>query len=211
MHIGIVEAWSQWAAGTLSHDSHLWGLNILWWGRIGKVLELLSGAIIVADIMGPDRLRQYGQRFGELVSSGTLNAQSVAVLALIRDSLLSFFWYGDRSREATDRLFEAKHRWLYLIVTLIIGITIFNSTRGNAALIVGLIAGVFFCLAMGAILAPFVLALLVLGVVVVVAVLNQVLAKPFGSFLLFVSHDKAVKGLGLALLLIGFHFDFLAS
>ncbi|MER7501711.1 hypothetical protein AB0L05_34120 [Nonomuraea pusilla] len=60
--IGYFDAWSMWLDGqsTLGHD--LLGLPVIWWGRFGKILSFLSGAAVVVDLVGPEKLSRYGER-----------------------------------------------------------------------------------------------------------------------------------------------------
>ena len=54
--ITIRQAWLAWLDGTNINDMRLWGLEILWWGRFGKIAELVAALAIIAEIVGPDRL-----------------------------------------------------------------------------------------------------------------------------------------------------------
>ncbi|GAA3839217.1 hypothetical protein GCM10022243_02030 [Saccharothrix violaceirubra] len=55
--MGWWEAWTRWAAGdpTLK-DAVLWGVKVLWWARIGKLMAFLAGLVLVVDIIGPERI-----------------------------------------------------------------------------------------------------------------------------------------------------------
>lgn len=58
--VSYFDAWSRWSAldDSLKH-AFLWGLQIGWWGRIGKALAFLAGLVIVLDIVGPQRVAAY--------------------------------------------------------------------------------------------------------------------------------------------------------
>lgn len=59
--ITLLEAWSHWLNGEHVDSFALWGLRIIWWGRLGKMAEFLAGATIVVEIIGPARLRAFGK------------------------------------------------------------------------------------------------------------------------------------------------------
>jgi hypothetical protein len=62
--VGYFEAWSRWVDGDAGlRDAELWGLRILWWGRVGKFAAFLAGMTLVMDIIGPERLRQFSERY----------------------------------------------------------------------------------------------------------------------------------------------------
>jgi hypothetical protein len=55
----LFHSWSQWLAFSGGERS-LWGHNVAWWGRVGKVLELFAGLAVLAEIIGAERLRAFG-------------------------------------------------------------------------------------------------------------------------------------------------------
>ena len=54
----IPELWCLWGSQADLSNHLLWWFSITWWGRIGKFLEFIAACSIVAEIVGPDRLRQ---------------------------------------------------------------------------------------------------------------------------------------------------------
>ena len=50
------EAWSMWWSSHKLDSFSMWGLPILWWGRIGKLMQYGGGLIIILDLIGPKRL-----------------------------------------------------------------------------------------------------------------------------------------------------------
>ena len=71
MEITFIEAWKLWLSDNLSADALLWGISIFWWERIGKVMQFLGAITIVADIIGPDRIREFGTSVRSTNSSKT--------------------------------------------------------------------------------------------------------------------------------------------
>lgn len=64
--VGYLDAWARWAAGDpMLRNADLCGLPVLWWGRIGKVSAFLAGMTLILDIIGPERLRQFSERYLE--------------------------------------------------------------------------------------------------------------------------------------------------
>jgi hypothetical protein len=64
--VGYLEAWARWFDGDATlRDAELWGLPMLWWGRIGKFAAFLAGMTLIMDIVGPERLRQFSGRYLE--------------------------------------------------------------------------------------------------------------------------------------------------
>ena len=55
--VGYFEAWNLWWNSAEIKNHYLYGLEILWWGRIGKVVQLLSAVSILAEIIGHEKLR----------------------------------------------------------------------------------------------------------------------------------------------------------
>lgn len=65
-NVGYLDAWARWFDGDVTlRDAELWGLAVLWWGRIGKFAAFLAGMILIMDIVGPERLRQFSERYLE--------------------------------------------------------------------------------------------------------------------------------------------------
>ncbi|MEV4013372.1 hypothetical protein AB0J35_22985 [Nonomuraea angiospora] len=80
--IGYLDALQMWLSGNPAlQDATLYGMSMLWWGRFGKILAFLGGMTVVLDILGPDRIREYGGRLRAIPKSPT-NRSSVWAAAL---------------------------------------------------------------------------------------------------------------------------------
>ena len=61
--ISWFEAWARWfSTGPLEPRTLMMGWPIYWWSRVGKIAELLGGASILIDIIGPERLREWAKQ-----------------------------------------------------------------------------------------------------------------------------------------------------
>ncbi|MFB9906165.1 hypothetical protein [Allokutzneria oryzae] len=60
----IVDAWFAWFSGQkLDEMTILFGWPLLYWGRLGKCLAFLGGATILLDVIGPEKLGEWGNRW----------------------------------------------------------------------------------------------------------------------------------------------------
>jgi hypothetical protein len=61
-NLGLLEAWALWGQGKALNGMSLWGIPMIWWGRAGKIAAFLGGLTVVLDVIGPDRIREFGVR-----------------------------------------------------------------------------------------------------------------------------------------------------
>lgn len=59
--VGYWEAWQLWFAGERVADLDLLWWKILWWGRWGKVLGVASAFLLIVEIIGIERLERTGR------------------------------------------------------------------------------------------------------------------------------------------------------
>jgi hypothetical protein len=52
------EAWSLWWSGQKVDGMRMWGVPLLWWGRVGKVMQFGGGLIAILDLIGSERLNR---------------------------------------------------------------------------------------------------------------------------------------------------------
>lgn len=55
--VGYWEAWSLWWSGAKVDGLLMWGVPVLWWGRIGKLAQFAGGLVVIIDLLGSKRLR----------------------------------------------------------------------------------------------------------------------------------------------------------
>jgi uncharacterized protein YjeT (DUF2065 family) len=64
--VGYWEAWfTWWWQGKSLQGAQMWGLPMLTWGRIGKIVQFVGGLATVIDIVGPERIAEWGKRLRE--------------------------------------------------------------------------------------------------------------------------------------------------
>lgn len=59
MFVTLLEAWQVWLSGQPTNELILWGVSIFWWGRIGKILQTVGFVTLIAEIIGPERIRAF--------------------------------------------------------------------------------------------------------------------------------------------------------
>jgi hypothetical protein len=98
-------AWECWRSGfALGQDVYLLGWRLIWWARLGRLLQFVSAAFIVLEILGPDRLAGMSEVLQRWNNWLTLAAG----------------WLNDGARRLGDRLFHSVPQslagWLALIL-----------------------------------------------------------------------------------------------
>ena len=230
IEVGLLEAWRLWFSGNLTSDSLLWGvMKILWWGRIGKVIVLAAALTIVVDIIGPERLRSFGE------SLHTKKFTMTAASDFLRESRR---WYKEAFREDwVDNAFpfvayhgstEEDHRtaihefkadklnyFVCLVLTVIVLYLYLTMTKWNSGewwLLAGAIIGACIMYIVFLITVSRVVTLIIVATPTIIGQsIDYALVKPLAWMLDRPHIDKLVKIAGVLLLLIGFHFDLLAS
>jgi hypothetical protein len=227
----------------------LWNIQILWWGRIGKSISFFSAFTIIAEIIGPQHLKEFGNslhsRFDFEKTINSIKNRFAALLFIPR--LLTELTgpnfrrigklLGDRPwtlRKGFNAIkigFMEPLLWpaivmreigrknsfpntppglvssmLTLVATVLIFIRVYSS-RGfwpslGYSFLVFVIAGY---------LAPVLVVSLLASPMFVLLLIDSLVIEPLAWLLERRSLDKLIKLGSFALLLIGFHFDLLAS
>ncbi len=212
--VSLIEAWKIWLAGDLPANTVLWGIRMLWWERIGKLMQVFGAATIIADIIGPEDIRRFG-------SSLQNRVPSTALMQFLKQC---FTWYTvtfrqtvlkdfvDESVElASDSNYAHLNALNYFVCFLLSLFTIYFTKlylTGWGILILEF-ALIFGCLLVS--IAPIFTVLIVISLTAVGLAVNSILIKPLAQVLENPSLDRFIKIISLLLLLIGFHFELLAS
>jgi hypothetical protein len=213
--VGLFEAWGNWGSGESLANLHLWGLRIVWWGRIGKLLEFAAGLVLLIDIVGPKRLKAFGQWLRTQATAketlrfafGTLRWAKAQVLSWVesRHKRALRVWNEDRSLR-TDLVSHTVQFVLALLLTFPLMRIIFDLESWTDYLIAFIPSLVLAFLAAIPVTVCLIFAWAALGVVV-----DSLFLKPASWILEYEHASNGFKIASLILFVIGFHFDLLAS
>ena len=223
MDVTYLEDWSKWWSGQSTADLRMLGLEMLWWGRIGKVISLLSAMTILAEIIGPERLRVFSAALRsriKLRQVAALAGQSFAWLLSMWTSIL-----GSSAKEWSERREELEEieehysekaetypmHWINLAISSVYALFIFFQAFTQAGLVAALIlTPIMFALA-SLLLSPLVIVATITGGALLVALTDILFIVPTAWLLERQSWEKILKVSSAGLLLFGFHLDLLAS
>lgn len=210
--ISIFEAWKLWLTDHLPSDVIIWGVNVFWWGRLGKMMQFVGAITIIADIIGPEKIRSFGASLHTAITRANL-------IRFLEDC---FEWYTvifrytlmkDYTDEAPSkktarytRLDAINYVICFLITVLIIVLAKLYST-GWIVLIEAAI--IFGCLLVS--ISPLITVFVIVFLIGFELVINFFFIKPLAWTLEHPSFERFTKVISLLLLLIGFHFELLAS
>lgn len=211
--VGLIEAWKLWFSGDLPTNTILWGINILWWERIGKLMQLLGAATIIADIIGPEKIRRFGTSLQSTITPTTLIQflkQCFDWYAVIFSQTILKEFADESARTETKRKHTQLDLLNYIICLLLtMAITAAANLYAFHWIFVIEFAIIYVCLLIS--IAPIATVLLVIGLTLMGLVVNTALIKPAAWILEHPSLDRSTKIASLLLLLVGFHFELLAS
>lgn len=200
----LSDAWRLWFAGPLSPSTTIFHLELYVWARLGKVLQFLGAATILAEIIGTERLRILGASLRDIFSLRRAGAA-------IRDVWIFFKCFGNDpwDKKSKEQFIATKSSNYYTALILLGTIILLGNlwTTLNwwqllfsalAAIIVLSIAG-FGIVVTGGLICW----LNLLGLAVIVEAVAWLLEQP--------RIDRWIKLGAFFALIVGFHFDFLAS
>ena len=212
--VGFFEAWQLWASGEKVEDLKLWWWSILWWGRAGKILGLVAFVALVAEIAGPDRLKKWGNSLGTTVSLRYLTAPARLGLKWAA-KLSSMGETGEMQDNRHSEKWVASSAFLFgvggvwLLYKWWVDWCLWCGPAGMDALF-----GVLF--AISAIITAVWLSsyMLALGGIIAGGLAGLFLVGPGELLAAFLRRENVtnwVRGVTGFFILIGFHFDLLAS
>lgn len=212
MHMTLGEAWSAWFAGDINKASVLWGVELFWWGRIGKALQLVGGLTIVAEIIGADALRKFGSSLHNRITWPSFRENLHHIVVWMR---LTWRSIGETDSKEQDRLMDEASKYGANLVSGILSIggaiAFWFLVEVSSTWYLQLLASFFFLFVMLAVVAPvFILASFVIFYLVGL-VLDVIVIEPVAWVLEREYLDKLIKVFAVIMLVVGFHFDFLAS
>jgi hypothetical protein len=100
--VDYVTAWRLWTMGNQElRNMILWDMPIFWWARVGKVFSLVSGAVIIVDLLGPRRLSflwifsTYEDKFSSKLSTALFIGGAITLaLAIPTSAFISWGTFG---------------------------------------------------------------------------------------------------------------------
>jgi len=208
----LFHAWQQWITGPTEPTKILLGHPMYYWSRLGKIFELGALVVIVVDLIGPERLRAVGARFGVYHASEVYkrvaNKYSVPIFVLCAVGYTVFMLVA-----FAIMIKEKPPAWPALgmssDIPFIIQIVINAFAIAIATAVILFVLGValFAIVMVSALLLTLVIFIYVFLAMQVVEPLLRVIAwaleKPNVSWW--------VKVVSVILFVIGFHFDLLTS
>ncbi|MGK7897626.1 MAG: hypothetical protein AB4372_29430 [Xenococcus sp. (in: cyanobacteria)] len=57
----LIEVWKIWFEGSSLDGITLWGISMRWWARIGLLAQYFGALTIIVEVIGPDRLNEFGK------------------------------------------------------------------------------------------------------------------------------------------------------
>jgi len=210
MH-SLLSAWHEWAMGQPVH-LQLFGLNLLWWARVGKLLEFSGIVTIIADLVGPPRIRRFGASLHRLLTPEGVRRLWNFTLKWWR------VMYFSRHDDQRDKAWIADmfQFWLLNSMTslLSLGFAIavgYRIRSGQGSWVVTiLVSGVVYLLA-NSFPAPLLMSSLILAAATVGWILDTILIEPVAWLLDNDKLENIVNAAVLIFVVVGFHFDLLAS
>ncbi len=214
--VSWVQAWGAWWSGHhLREETLLWGRTLLFWGRLGKSLQFAGAITVILELIGRERLASFAldlrmsRPLGRLVGKMQSAARGARDLA------------GEMLREhfGTICCVSVFFLWWYLkthIVSWIFGPL--PEPSGVMKWISWIFAGVdmFVHGAILLVLAGFPLVLAAFFLIatlaaVAMSALDWVILRPTIKVFEYPRLEWLVKLFAFVALLVGFHFDLLAS
>jgi hypothetical protein len=225
-------AWSSWFSGQHVEDQLLAGVEILWWGRAGKCIEFVAALAVLAEIIGPERLRSFGRLLRlhfspnkpyELMNQICRVAIAAFKIAKFHGSksdkgnklqreftVLYDFWGPDKLLKNLFWAFLAYGPGIYLAIIITPRIALGWPLDGIASVLFNLAAGsIVAILTAGVVLT--LLATVAVLLALMVAAIEVGVISPFAWLLERNNLEPVIKSASVVLLAMGFQFDLLAS
>lgn len=204
----ILGAWDLWFQCRLPDHEVLWGVTILWWGRYGKVAEFFGAALIVADIIGPEKLRSWGDGLHQFASLSFVRKMFLDARTFVRD-----FLRGNTRTLADYVEVLSRHKtgiFSVVIGYLLVALGVYEIWLANLPWWQFVLAAVISIILIFAISPLFgVVAVFTMGLFGLV--IDKLIITPIARALMQPDLERAIKILSFLSLIVGFHFDLLAS
>ncbi len=204
--MSLWDLWQEWASGNSTLGFELWGVEMVWWGRIGKILQLVGALTVLVEVVGTERLLRTGAALREATPfTGMIDRVS-------RRWEPVWLWVRERAGRASVasrttasggaarlRAASLAHVWWRLAVAALFVLVALAFASWAWLIVLVAVAGG---------LALLVLAALLSGLGWLVATL---VIRPLAWLISRPALDAWVKVVAVALVVVGVHFDLLAS
>jgi hypothetical protein len=213
---GLGDAWHQWLAGERV-ESAVYGVKAAWWARGGKSLEFIAALSILADVLGPERLRRFGKSLHGVFSQEAARTLLVGtfrwLVLFVRSSVYTFAHDKRRADAAGEEAWKyTAPSLLNFVLGVIPAVATWRSVRSDpypmdvvGALLLSALAG---GLAMMT-LAPLVTVVTLVGLSVSGMLCDVLVIRPAAWVLEREGVERRIKIIAAVLLVVGFQFDLL--
>jgi hypothetical protein len=222
MSVSWFGAWHLWFSGKPLTGLKLWGIDIIWWGRIGKILEFVAAYGVIVEIAGPERLRRYGESLRHLVPKSAIGNVFHSTRIWTRATIRFFFsWPGSA---AEKRALEESHMsnsmfLLHSLSSLVLAVTsalvvvhLRHWKWEGFSTVVSFVEILIMLFGLWLFVITPALAYLFLGLIRLIGyTTDAVFFRSAASVLEYKKLDATIKVLALIVLAIGFQFDLLLS
>jgi len=201
-----------WKAQQLPLDTVVGGLSLLWWGRIGKIALFVGSLTVVAELIGPKRLREFGAKLhdaiGDKYIKNTFSSYKKWLLAT------SIFWTS-LDDEKVDKAMKESGNYkvdyiftAWMLIAMIVSIVIALKVTTNWFMItilflIGSIAGVLSGLV--------IVTLFSIITLLFIVVMEYLIIEPVAWLLERKQLDVFIKLFSLMLIIFGSAIDLLIS
>lgn len=177
---------------------------MLWWARIGKLLQFAGGAAVVLDLVGPERLRRTGTRF--LNGSRVAKALEAAARKFSSEKDIAHVRYtdGKNHRETGSLLADAVNIGaMFIGGTIALIIIVARGDLPSGPTTFDRIVSTLWIISTGSGVG--------LLTVVLISFLFQWFAGRMSKALSGDNPGHPLRWLAFILIIVGFHFDLLGS
>jgi hypothetical protein len=236
--VSLISAWRAWWEGSPMPDLTVWGLRLLWWGRLGKMGEFLGGLTVLLDIIGSERLRAWGRNLRDRQQPARARAGKLWRNAhRLPFAFVRYMWVERMAweelkqtplkareplREERDQRrqqFDEQYPVGCLPLLIGSGMLWVPIVWPEAASVLprpvssmpGWLAAVFMLLLFTFVLQGLLVALLALVFASTGVLVDLLVARPIAVALGTAHPGVSVKWIGVVLIVVGFHFDLLAT
>ena len=216
MDVSYAEAWNLWWDGSLAGGDVLLGVSIRDWGRMGKIVQLMSALTIVAEIVGPARLRALGVSMHGVVRQSNVRDALVSAWKIIVELVAGMIPFKARKQNVDSMLEQYPHvrqlfRWA-IAIAFVAGVAAFLIAQLSVGdFVAGHIISAFTAGCVAALIIALLFPFVLFAAGSIGWIIDVCMIEPVAWILERKSIGTLFKVGSVVMLLVGFHFDLLAS